>query len=612
MGREFDTLVTRCSWMKGRGLMLDFKINAARKRWATFWNKRPVGFENRVFSIKRFYKYPLIIESTYIDGVEARKTPMELKRMLKDILGDDWNGLTKNTHFFHDKETRKARGVILDFGKPGLREKWHRKLSRRDLKIPFTVRDFKWYTDDDSSEIARRQEQLAKPGGVASIHTPRLFVGNLNKTTSAVDLVIYFSNFGPVKDATIMANTKTGKSRGFGFVTFKDSKTVEKALSTYHRLMGRDLAIQKALNEEDIAIRGDAPEPLIKNFDPTPTTVLKVSPVPSGLSNQDLTDYFRNFGPVNKVEISGDNEEKLAHVFYASTNSVERAVMQVKHMVRNRPLNIDKEFIEVPETVLFADGDDVKRQLEAQKAQKSTTLVDAENTVSAAQEFMQDVNTMVKPLEKVTDPSTSASSAAPMDEIDKDLLIGDYGLDIFNTKEDQKMLRRMRLAEIKHSRLAMLAAAAWPLQELFDPAIANLLGVEPLVTLEGRNPSLINGGLQQVSPIFWATILGATIVLEILYGNRGMQGEIRIENAESLARGDTQRAVYKRVAPGELGFDPLNLYPGDPTNQRRIKEAELNNGRLAMIALSTFVAAEYITGESIVDLTPFFFKPLGQ
>jgi len=219
---------------------------------------------------------------------------------------------------------------------------------------------------------------------------------------------------------------------------------------------------------------------------------------------------------------------------------------------------------------------------------------------------------MVKPLEKVTDPSTSASSAAPMDEIDKDLLIGDYGLDIFNTKEDQKMLRRMRLAEIKHSRLAMLAAAAWPLQELFDPAIANLLGVEPLVTLEGRNPSLINGGLQQVSPIFWATILGATIVLEILYGNRGMQGEIRIENAESLARGDTQRAVYKRVAPGELGFDPLNLYPGDPTNQRRIKEAELNNGRLAMIALSTFVAAEYITGESIVDLTPFFFKPLGQ
>eukprot|EP00954_Amorphochlora_amoebiformis_P019439 1332670-Amorphochlora_amoeboformis.AAC.1 len=267
--------------------------------------------------------------------------------------------------------------------------------------------------------------------GVASIHTPRLFVGNLNKTTSAVDLVIYFSNFGPVKDATIMANTKTGKSRGFGFVTFKDSKTVEKALSTYHRLMGRDLAIQKvvygseawcqALNEEDIAIRGDAPEPLIKNFDPTPTTVLKVSPVPSGLSNQDLTDYFRNFGPVNKVEISGDNEEKLAHVFYASTNSVERAVMQVKHMVRNRPLNIDKEFIEVPETVLFADGDDVKRQLEAQKAQKSTTLVDAENTVSAvrregmrierllrkgserekAQEFMQDVNTMVKPLEKV-------------------------------------------------------------------------------------------------------------------------------------------------------------------------------------------------------------------
>ena len=43
--------------MKGRGLVLDFTINAARKRWETFWEQRPVGFEKKARAIKRFYRY---------------------------------------------------------------------------------------------------------------------------------------------------------------------------------------------------------------------------------------------------------------------------------------------------------------------------------------------------------------------------------------------------------------------------------------------------------------------------------------------------------------------------------------------------------------------------
>jgi hypothetical protein len=167
------------------------------------------------------------------------------------------------------------------------------------------------------------------------------------------------------------------------------------------------------------------------------------------------------------------------------------------------------------------------------------------------------------------------------------------------------------LAEIKHSRLAMLAAAAWPLQELFDPAIAKVLKVAPLVAEGGRSPSLVNGGLGEVSPLFWSSILGATIVLEALYGDRGINNEIRIENAVQLAKGEAGRAVYEEVTPGDLGFDPLGLYPKDPTQRRRIQEGEIFNGRVAMLALALFVGAEYYTKESIVDLTPFFFKPLG-
>lgn len=40
MGREFETLVNKCQWLKGRGLVLDFKINGARRRWESYWNQR--------------------------------------------------------------------------------------------------------------------------------------------------------------------------------------------------------------------------------------------------------------------------------------------------------------------------------------------------------------------------------------------------------------------------------------------------------------------------------------------------------------------------------------------------------------------------------------------
>lgn len=44
---------------------------------------------------------------------------------------------------------------------------------------------------------------------------------------------------------------------------------------------------------------------------------------------------------------------------------------------------------------------------------------------------------------------------------------GDVGFDPIGFSKDKETLVRMRDAEIKHSRLAMLAAAGWPLSELW-------------------------------------------------------------------------------------------------------------------------------------------------
>jgi len=52
----------------------------------------------------------------------------------------------------------------------------------------------------------------------------------------------YFSRYGEVIDCVVMKNQTTGKSRGFGFVTYRDPRCVEAVLvSGPHILDGRQV-----------------------------------------------------------------------------------------------------------------------------------------------------------------------------------------------------------------------------------------------------------------------------------------------------------------------------------------------------------------------------------
>ena len=57
----------------------------------------------------------------------------------------------------------------------------------------------------------------------------KLFVGRLSYDARNEDLMDRFEEFGKVSDATIITDRETGRSRGFGFVTFTNEKDAEDA-----------------------------------------------------------------------------------------------------------------------------------------------------------------------------------------------------------------------------------------------------------------------------------------------------------------------------------------------------------------------------------------------
>ena len=56
----------------------------------------------------------------------------------------------------------------------------------------------------------------------------------------------------------------------------------------------------------------------------------------------------------------------------------------------------------------------------------------------------------------------------------------------------------LREAEIKHARLAMLAAVGWPFSELYHYQISSTFGLNNLLGADDRAPSVLNGGLDNV------------------------------------------------------------------------------------------------------------------
>ncbi|CAA0821144.1 RNA-binding (RRM/RBD/RNP motifs) family protein [Striga hermonthica] len=100
--------------------------------------------------------------------------------------------------------------------------------------------------DGRTVEVKRTVPREEGRGGVSK--TKKIFVGGLPLSLNEDDLREYFSSYGNIADLQIMLDHTTGRSRGFGFVTFETEDAVDKIFSDghMHEIGGKHVEIKRA------------------------------------------------------------------------------------------------------------------------------------------------------------------------------------------------------------------------------------------------------------------------------------------------------------------------------------------------------------------------------
>ena len=81
----------------------------------------------------------------------------------------------------------------------------------------------------------------------------KLFVGSLSWTTTAEDLRATFGKFGEITDAVVITDSVTGRSRGFGFISFSSADEANNARDEMdgQELDGRQIVVNEAKQRQD-------------------------------------------------------------------------------------------------------------------------------------------------------------------------------------------------------------------------------------------------------------------------------------------------------------------------------------------------------------------------
>ena len=143
--------------------------------------------------------------------------------------------------------------------------------------------------------------------------------------------------------------------------------------------------------------------------------------------------------------------------------------------------------------------------------------------------------------------------------------LGFFDPDGFCTEATEGKIRFYREVELKHCRVAMLAALGYPVAEQFHPLFPDV-----------NVPSFIAFQNTQLQNI-WGVVLFLIAIPEVF----------SVFTFQNPAGGESISLDHEA---GDLGFDPLSLKPTSQAEFKTMQTKELNNGRMRGVAIQLRVA----------------------
>ncbi|KAL2841568.1 hypothetical protein BJY01DRAFT_8361 [Aspergillus pseudoustus] len=151
----------------------------------------------------------------YVGGLDARVTEDILKQIFETT------GHVVSVKIIPDKNQFNNKGNnygFVEFDDPGAAERAMQTLNGRRIHQSEIRVNWAYQSNTTSKEDTSNHFHI--------------FVGDLSNEVNDEVLLQAFSAFGSVSEARVMWDMKTGRSRGYGFVAFRDRGDADKALSS--------------------------------------------------------------------------------------------------------------------------------------------------------------------------------------------------------------------------------------------------------------------------------------------------------------------------------------------------------------------------------------------
>lgn len=158
----------------------------------------------------------------------------------------------------------------------------------------------------------------------------KMFIGGLNWETTDESLTNYFAQFGEVLECTVMRDHFSGKSRGFGFLTFREPKCVNAVMAKEHYLDGKIIDPKRAIPREE----------------QDKTSKIFVGGVGSDVTEEDYKQFFEQYGTVIDAQLMIDKDSGrprgFGFVTFDSEQAMNTILAQPLLILKDKPIEVKR------------------------------------------------------------------------------------------------------------------------------------------------------------------------------------------------------------------------------------------------------------------------------